>query len=66
MDYPQPTEIIGEFYNLHNDPVDSAFDPYELNNLYVNLTSTELADLRDNVLDYRTCAGDSCRIADSP
>ena len=58
LDYPQPTEVAGEFYDL-------VADLPELNNLYLDLTPTELSALQNWLTAYRTCAGDSCRLADS-
>lgn len=58
LDSPQPYEPNGEFYDL-------VADPHELENGYKALPVPELAALLTRVQAYRTCSGDSCRVADS-
>lgn len=55
---PAPLEVQGEYYNL-------VADPYQLENGYLGLKPTPLAGLRAKVGAYATCAGSTCRTADS-
>ena len=58
FDEPRFGEVPGEYYNLNSDP-------YQLVNGYNNLSHSARTALRNRVNAYRTCAGSSCRVADS-
>jgi arylsulfatase A-like enzyme len=58
IDDPARGEVHGEYYNLNTDP-------FQLNNGYNGLSGTTLANLHSKLTAYRTCSGNSCRVADS-
>jgi hypothetical protein len=54
---PAPNEVAGEYYVGLDDPANG--DPFELDNGYVDLTSSRLADLQNLADNYSQCAGDT-------
>ena len=63
LPYTAPNEITEEYHVGRDDAATG--DPFELENGYLGLSASRLADLQDLADDYSACAGDSCRVYDS-